>query len=134
MPGSQGHAVHGENAEVLDHDDRAVVSTRAGAGDDDQQVAHGGGLKGRPADTVVVVGLDREHDRLTAGLFGQRGQHERVRIVELALREAGPDRTYVVAGGQHSHDRFAADEDPAMPAAPQAATSPARSRRARALR
>ena len=76
--------MHGENAQALDHTDCVVVSTRARAGDDDQQVAHDGGLKGRPAYGVGVVGLDREHDRLTAGLLCQRGQHERVRVVELA--------------------------------------------------
>ena len=70
----------------------------------------GRGLQGRAADAVGVVRLDREHDRLAADLLCQRGEHERVRVVELAPRDVGADRPYLVAGRQHRHDRFAPDE------------------------
>ena len=56
---------------MFDHLHRVVVATRARARNDDQQVAHGGGLQGRVPDAVGVVRLDREHGRLASDLLCQ---------------------------------------------------------------
>ena len=76
MTGPDGDAVDGELSEPVDQRRRVVVAARARAGDHDQQVARPYRREDRVGDSGLVVGLDREHHGLAAGLAGLAGEHQ----------------------------------------------------------
>jgi hypothetical protein len=110
MAGADGHAVDGQRAEAIDDRGRVVVAAGARAGDDDHEVRAGRGAANRRGDALGIVGLDRQAPGLAAGLLGLGGEHQRVRVEDLARPDVRAHRADLVAGRQHGHDRTAVDE------------------------
>jgi hypothetical protein len=88
VPRPDGHSFNGEDAETLDHSRRVVVAACAGAGDDDQQVAAAHALRDGTPDRLGLVRDDGQHNRPAADFACLGREHDRVRVVELALPEA----------------------------------------------
>ena len=111
VAGADGDAVDGELAEPIDQRGGVVVAAGARAGDHDQQVAPLDRVADRAGDPRLVVGLDRQHDDLAAGLAGLAGEHQRVGLEQLAGLELRADRPHLIAGRQDRHDRLAVHAD-----------------------
>ena len=105
-----GDAVHRQGPELGDHPGRVVVAARARARHDDEQVTAGDGGADRGADPGRVVRLDRQAVRLTAGLAGLGGEHERVGVDDLAGAGLLADRPHLVPGRQDGHHRAPPDQ------------------------
>ena len=104
VPRAHGDAVHREGARSVHDGGGVVVAAGARAGHHDHEVAAGRGAEQRGDDLVGVVAHDRQRDRLAADLARLGGEHERVRVGDLALGEGLPERTDLVARRQDGHD------------------------------
>ena len=71
-------AVDRKLTEPIDQRGGVVVAAGARASDHDQQVAPLDRAPNRVGDPRLVVGLDRQHHGLAAGVSGLAGEHQRV--------------------------------------------------------
>ncbi len=88
MARADSDAVDCQLAEPIHERGRVVVAAGARAGDHDQQVAAPDRHADRVGDPTLVVGLDRQHHDLAAGLTGLAGEHQRVGLEQLAGLES----------------------------------------------
>ncbi len=119
MPGPDRDSLHDDLARLRNHCDGVVAATLRGAGDEQDEIGFGGGIRECHREQLGVVGDDRLSYGHAAGLRHHRGEHERVCLDDLVHSGLGAERDELVPRGQDRDDRTLADEDGGLPDRPE---------------